>query len=151
MQIGLSQECCLFCLFCLKSSLWSSDLPCLLATAILDSFSLFYLPNTTLQKQKQSSPLTSSSVIGPNGDPAALVIQREGKGRRSTEGSVSQASASRGSDQWDRVGLSRGFWGLDGALRGSHLDQRSGWFKVSVWWRRDSSTLGRRPGWGWGG
>ena len=45
MQIGLSQECCLFCLFCLKSSLWSSDLPCLLATAILDSFSLVYLPN----------------------------------------------------------------------------------------------------------
>ena len=41
MQIGLSQECCLFCL---KSSLWSSDLPCLLATTILDSFSLFYLP-----------------------------------------------------------------------------------------------------------
>ena len=46
MQIGLSQECCLFCLSCLKSSLWSSDLPCLLATAILDSFSLFYLPNS---------------------------------------------------------------------------------------------------------
>ena len=45
MHIGLSWECCLFCLFCLKSSLWSSDLPCLLATAILDSFSLFYLPN----------------------------------------------------------------------------------------------------------
>ena len=44
MQIGLSQECCLFCL---KSSLWSSDLPCLLATTILDSFSLFYLPNNT--------------------------------------------------------------------------------------------------------
>ena len=44
-QIGLSQECCLFCL---KSSLWSSDLPCLLATAILDSFSLFYL--TVLQR-----------------------------------------------------------------------------------------------------
>ena len=43
MQIGLSQECCLFCL---KSSLWSLDLPCLLATTILDSFSLFYLPNT---------------------------------------------------------------------------------------------------------
>ena len=47
MQIGLSQECCLFYL---KSSLWSSDLPCFfsrtvlvfLATAILDSFSLFY-------------------------------------------------------------------------------------------------------------
>ena len=45
MQIGLSQECCLFCLFCLKSSLWSLDLPCLLATTILDSFSLFYIPN----------------------------------------------------------------------------------------------------------
>ena len=57
MQIGLSQECCLFYL---KSSLWSSDLPltflcsifagfslpCLLATTILDSFSLFYLPNS---------------------------------------------------------------------------------------------------------
>ena len=56
MQIGLSQQCCLFYL---KSSLWSSDLPltflcsifagfslpCLLATTILDSFSLFYLPN----------------------------------------------------------------------------------------------------------
>ena len=52
MQIGLSQECCLSYL---RSSLWSSDLlltflcsiftgfslPCLLATAILDSFSLF--------------------------------------------------------------------------------------------------------------
>ena len=45
MQIGLSQECCLFCL---KSSFWSSDLPCLLATAILDSFSLFYLPNNPM-------------------------------------------------------------------------------------------------------
>ena len=58
MQIGLSQECCFLYL---KSSLWSSDLPltflcsifagfslpCLLATAILDSFSLFYLPNST--------------------------------------------------------------------------------------------------------
>ena len=57
MQIGLSQECCLFYL---KSSLWSLDLPltflcyifagfslpCLLATTILDSFSLFYLPNS---------------------------------------------------------------------------------------------------------
>ena len=45
MQIGLSQECCLFCP---KFSLWSLDLPCLLATAILDSFSLFYLPNTSI-------------------------------------------------------------------------------------------------------
>ena len=56
MQIGLSPECCLFYL---KSWLRSSDLPltflcsifagfslpCLLATTILDSFSLFYLPN----------------------------------------------------------------------------------------------------------
>ena len=52
MQIGLNQECCLFYL---KFSLWSSDLPltflcsifagfslpCLLATAILDSSFLF--------------------------------------------------------------------------------------------------------------
>ena len=48
-----SQDCCLFYL---RSSLWSSDLlcslfagftlPCLLATAILDSYFLFYLPNT---------------------------------------------------------------------------------------------------------
>ena len=53
-QIGLSQECCLFCL---KSSLWSSDLPCLLATTILDSFSLFYLPNTTLWTAAYQAPL----------------------------------------------------------------------------------------------
>ena len=58
MQIGLSQECCLFFL---RSSLQPSDLPltflcsvfpgfslsCLLATAILDSFSLFELPNSS--------------------------------------------------------------------------------------------------------
>ena len=48
MQIGLSQE---RCLFYLKSSLWSSDLPLtflvFLATTILDSFSLFYLPNNS--------------------------------------------------------------------------------------------------------
>ena len=56
MQIGLSQECCLFCLFCLKSSLWSSDLPFLLATAILDSFSLFYLPNTWKILQRNRPP-----------------------------------------------------------------------------------------------
>ena len=55
MQIGLSQECCLFCL---KSSLWSSDLPCLLATAILDSFSLFFLPN-------KSKPLNLSKSQFP--------------------------------------------------------------------------------------
>ena len=58
MQIGLSQECCLFCLFCLKSSLWSSDLPCLLATAILDSFPLFYLPNTL-----EEDMATHSSIL----------------------------------------------------------------------------------------
>lgn len=110
-------------------------------------------------KQKQSSPLTSSSVIGLNGDAAVLVIQREGKGRRSREGSVSQASANRGSNQLDMVGLSCGFWGLDGALRDSHPNQRSGWFKVSKWWRQDSSTPrrwnsstpGRWPGWAWEG
>ena len=64
MQIGLSQE---YCLFYLKSSLWSSDLPvtflcsifggfslpCLLATAILDSFSLLYLPNNPIRKFHQ--------------------------------------------------------------------------------------------------
>ena len=61
-----SQECCLFYL---KSSLWSSDLPltflcsifagfslpCLLATAILDSFSLFYLV-TQKSLQERASP-----------------------------------------------------------------------------------------------
>ena len=43
-KLGLARSA--VCSVCLKSSLWSSDLPCLLATAILDSFSLFYLPNT---------------------------------------------------------------------------------------------------------
>ena len=67
MQIRLSQECCFFYL---KSSLWSLDfpltflcsifmgfsLPCLIATAILNSFSLFYLPNRfyTVQVAKKS-------------------------------------------------------------------------------------------------
>ena len=48
MQIGISQECCLFCpeVFILVLGP-SFDLPCLLAIAILDSFSLFYLPNIT--------------------------------------------------------------------------------------------------------
>ena len=67
-QIGLSQECCLFYL---KSSLWFLDLPltflcsifvgfplpCLLATAILDSFSLFYLPNIPLSRDGRPSSL----------------------------------------------------------------------------------------------
>jgi len=62
MQIGLSQKCCLFYL---KSSLWSSELPlsflcsifadfslpCLLATAILDSFSLLYLLTELTEKR----------------------------------------------------------------------------------------------------
>ena len=51
MQIGFSQECCLF-----RRRQWHPtpgpwnllDLPCLLATAILDSFSLFYLPNNII-------------------------------------------------------------------------------------------------------
>ena len=50
-QIGLSQECCLFCL---KSSY---DLPCLLATSILDSFSLFYLPNIPLSRDGRPNSL----------------------------------------------------------------------------------------------
>ena len=57
MQIGLSQECCLFCLSCVKSSLWPSDLPCLLATAILDYFSLFYLPNIPPSRDGRSNSL----------------------------------------------------------------------------------------------
>ena len=62
MQIGLSQKCCVFYL---KSSFWSSDLPlsflcsifadfslpCLLATAILDSFSLLYLLTELTEKR----------------------------------------------------------------------------------------------------
>ena len=40
MQIGLSQECCLFRLFCLKSSLWSSDLPLTFLCSIFAGFSL---------------------------------------------------------------------------------------------------------------
>ena len=63
MKIWLSQECCLFYL---KSSLWSWDLflvlfsrACLLATAILDSFSLFYLPNSNpLQHSCLENPIT---------------------------------------------------------------------------------------------
>ena len=65
MQIGLSQECGLFYL---KSSLQSLDLsltflcsifagfslPCLLATAILDSFSLFYLPIIPPLKRREA-------------------------------------------------------------------------------------------------
>lgn len=66
-------------------------------------------------KQKPSSPPTSSSVIGPNGDPTALVIQREGKGRRSSEGSVSQASASRAAIN----GTGLAFHVASGAGRGS--------------------------------
>ena len=55
MQMGLSQECCLFCL---KSSLWSSELPLtflvfFLATAILDSFPLFYLPNIMMPESRK--------------------------------------------------------------------------------------------------
>ena len=53
------------CLFYLRSPLWSSDLLlfyfcgllCLLATAILDSFSLFYLPNS-INRQYLNRPKT---------------------------------------------------------------------------------------------
>ena len=55
MQIGFSQECCLFYL---KSSLWSSDLPLtflvFLATASLDSFSLFYLLNRNYKQGEKT-------------------------------------------------------------------------------------------------
>ena len=41
-----------------ESSLWSSyDLPCLLATSILDSFSLFYLPNIPLSRDGRPNSL----------------------------------------------------------------------------------------------
>ena len=74
MQIGLSQECCFLYL---KSSLWSSDLPltflcsifagfslpCLLATAILDSFSLFYLPNRRKVCSAKNTILIISYVL----------------------------------------------------------------------------------------
>ena len=60
MQIGLSQECCLFCL---KFSLWSSDLPCLLATDILDSFSLFYLPNIPPSRDGRPNSLGKKKYI----------------------------------------------------------------------------------------
>ena len=53
MRIGFKQECCFF-----RRRQWHPtpgpwnllDLPCLLATAILDSFSLFYLPNNIILK-----------------------------------------------------------------------------------------------------
>ena len=57
-QIGLSQECFLFYL---KSSLWSSDLPLtflvFLATAILDSFFLVYLPNSAPSRDGRPNSL----------------------------------------------------------------------------------------------
>ena len=65
MQIGLSQECCLFCL---KSSLWSSDLPCLLATAILDSFPLFYLPNRHMGTESEGAASSGPSCAPSRGD-----------------------------------------------------------------------------------
>ena len=65
MQIGLSQECCFFYL---KSSLWSSDLPLtflvFLATAILDSFSLFYLPNINQINRDQTQRTNIKSSKG---------------------------------------------------------------------------------------
>ena len=55
-----------------------------------------------------------------------------------------------GSDQWDRVGLSCGFWGLDGVLRGSHhgsdirLVQGLRVVEMGLIYPEE------RPGWGWG-
>ena len=53
MRIGFKQECCFFRRrqWHLTPGPWTLlDLPCLLATAILDSFSLFYLPNNIILK-----------------------------------------------------------------------------------------------------
>jgi len=80
MQIGLSQECCLFCLFCLKSSLWSSDLPCLLATTILDSFSLFYLPNTSKFRNKTRVSTFTTIIQHSSGSPSYSNQRRKIKG-----------------------------------------------------------------------
>ena len=70
MQTGLSQECC---------STWSPhsgpqtfscsvfvgfSLPCLLATAILDSFSLFYLPNTGKDQRQNQKKVTDDGMVG---------------------------------------------------------------------------------------
>ena len=86
MQIGFSQECCLFCLFCLKSSLWSSDLPCLLATAILDSFSLFYLPNTWKSTKFLNLGFPHSSVGKESAYNAGELGLIPGSGRSPGEG-----------------------------------------------------------------
>ena len=62
-QTGLSQE---GSLFYLKSSLWSSDLPLtflfFLATAILDSFSLIYLPNRRIDAEAETPILWPPDV-----------------------------------------------------------------------------------------
>ena len=76
MQIGLSQECCLFFL---RSSLRSSDLPLtflcsifagfslprLLATAILDSCFLFYLPNKRMSQSSRFAAITDGELVSP--------------------------------------------------------------------------------------
>ena len=90
MHIGLIQECCLFYL---KSSLWSSDLPltflcsifagfsllCLLTTAILDSFSLFYLPNNmnTISRSPQKEPKVSHLLQIHIGQPVYSGLWRD--------------------------------------------------------------------------
>ena len=90
LQVGLSQECCLFYL---KSSLWSSDLPltflcsiftgfsllCLLATAILDSFFLFYLPSKTHAPVLEAQ----SRTLDCPGIPKAGVLHRSLTGQGS--------------------------------------------------------------------
>ena len=77
MQIGLNQECCLFCL---KSSLWSLDLPCLLATTILDSFSLFYLPNTSEFRNKTRVSTFTTIIQHSSGSPSYSNQRRKIKG-----------------------------------------------------------------------
>ena len=81
MQIGLNQECCLFCL---KSSLWSLDLPCLLATTILDSCSLFYLPNTSEFRNKTRVSTFTTIIQHSSGSPSYRNQRR--KRRRKKKG-----------------------------------------------------------------
>jgi len=67
-------------LFCLKSSLWSSDLPCLLATTILDSFSLFYLPNTSKFRNKTRVSTFTTIIQHSSGSPSYSNQRRKIKG-----------------------------------------------------------------------
>ena len=70
----------------------SFDLPCLLAPTILDSFSLFYLPNMTRMRwggiKREESKVASNHFLiwapqsGPFGDVHEVLQRREEGGRR---------------------------------------------------------------------